>query len=97
MSLIKFSRVITRKLKKVHVDHLKRVEGDGIENQLINVDSSLTKLFESESEESNDTEREAIYTVFETNIEAFGVNDHQASNKYSSRGRLIRPKLPFSP
>ncbi|CAC5419743.1 unnamed protein product [Mytilus coruscus] len=85
------------KMKIVHVDHLKRVEGDGIENQLLNVDSSFKTLFESESQESNDTEIEAIDTFLVTDSDAIGVNYHQDSLKYSSRGRLIRPKLPFSP
>ncbi|CAC5414608.1 unnamed protein product [Mytilus coruscus] len=55
-------------MKIVHVDHLKRVEGDGIENQLLNVDSSFKTLFESESQESNDTEIEPIDTFLVTDI-----------------------------
>ncbi|CAC5411255.1 unnamed protein product [Mytilus coruscus] len=60
-------------MKIVHVDHLKRVEGDGIDNQLLNVDSSFKTLFESESQESNDTEIEAIVTFLVTDSDAIGV------------------------
>ena len=89
-------------MRIVHVDHLKGVEGNGIENQLLSVDSSLEKLFESGSSETLDTEterteNETVYDSEETNVESEQIiQSKHASPKYSSRGRLIRPKCPFS-
>lgn len=82
-----------KKMKIIHVDHLKGVEGDGIDNQLAGVDFSLKNLFESGSSESVDTETEG------TEIETDPVQPETTQNspKYSSRGRLLRPACPFSP
>ncbi|CAG2233136.1 unnamed protein product [Mytilus edulis] len=98
---------LTKKMKIVHVDHLKRVEGNGFKNELSNVDSSLATLMDQGSLEHvnlNTEEHHSVsYTEDETVLDNCTVKNNMNkdnvvhnSPKYSTRGRLIRPKLQFS-
>ena len=100
-----------KKMRIVHVDHLKKVEGNGYENQLLSVDSSLRHLLESGfssalGTETEGTENETVLHNSEStetdyeNVEEHNENDQQTlftSPKYSSRGRPLKPKVPYSP
>ena len=93
------------KLKIVHVDHLKPVEGNGMSNELSNLGPSLTSLFDTESQDEVHEVSEGSLTVEnlddETDFNNISVIDDVQTNKpspkYSTRGRLLRPKVPFSP
>ena len=93
------------KLRIVHVDHLKPVEGNGMSNELSNLGPSLTSLFDTESQDDVHEVSEGSLTVEnlddETDFNNISVIDDVQTNKpspkYSTRGRLLRPKVPFSP
>ena len=84
--------------KIVHVNHLKPVEGDVLQNEIPTESCSNTAIetpYESGDEmvtlNNTNTEDNLTETVYTT------TTFQNQTPKYSTRGRLLKPQVPFSP
>ncbi|CAC5422994.1 unnamed protein product [Mytilus coruscus] len=90
----------TGKSKIVHVNHLKPVVGDGYINQLTTVDIPGQDYTETESGDvtvhiDNEVETLLNKTEITESIETTSVVSPKP--QYTTRGRLIKPRIPFTP
>ena len=92
------------KMRIVHVDHLKPVEGNGYTNEMLDEEGdSFAGLFESETSNGALNLESGDERVRDDDI---GTVDNETSSlkeetvlfpKFSSRGRRLKPKQPYSP
>ncbi|CAG2213568.1 unnamed protein product [Mytilus edulis] len=90
----------TGKSKIVHVNHLKPVVGDGYINQLTTVDITGQDYTETESGDVTvhfDNEVETLLNKTETNESIEATSVVSPKPQYTTRGRLIKPRIPYTP